>query len=92
MLFLQGFEAIANRDAQTLHQCLNLGMDMSCTKYGISALQFAAAVSSPMIVASLLDKACEVSSSESLASPLHFATAFGRADILELLVSREEDM
>ena len=89
-LFLQGFVAIANRDAKTLHHCINVGMDISCTNYGISPLEFAAAVSSPLIVTLLLDKACTFSSS--IASPLHFATAFGRADIVELMVSRNQDM
>jgi hypothetical protein len=88
VFFLRVFQAISGGDIGTLHHCVgNTSMNVSTEKYGISLLEFAAVAGSPSVFSVLLDKGCSYSSSQSIASPLHFATAFGRADIVELIVS-----
>jgi len=88
IVFLQGFQAIAESNAGKLYQCVVQGMDISSSRYGISPVEFAAVVSSvPFFVRSLLENGCTICSHQSVASAMHFATAFGRADILEIIIT-----
>jgi hypothetical protein len=90
MLFLRGFQAISENDIGKFHRYMELGMSMSSTKYGIRPIEFAAVASSPSFVTSLFEQGL-CFSSESVASPLHFAAAYGRADMVELFVERGLD-
>ena len=86
-VFLHGFQAIAESNAGKLHQCVVQGMDITSSRYGISPVEFAAVVSSVPFVRSLLENGCTICSHQSVASAMHFATAFGRADILEIIIT-----
>jgi hypothetical protein len=88
---LRGFQAIAENDIGKFHRFKDLCMNMSDEKYGISPLQFAGAVSSTTFVMELLEQEFSLCSSHSIASPLHFATAFGRADMVNFFISRGHD-
>ncbi len=91
MAVLRGFQAIAENDIAKFHQFKDVGMNMSAEKYGISPLEFAGAVSSTTFVTELLEQEFSLCSSHSIASPLHFATAFGRADMVNCFISRGHD-
>ena len=91
MLNLRGFQAIAENDVGKFYRCIDLGMSSSSTNYGISLLEFAAVVASPTFVTALFEQGFSCSSSDSIASPLHFATAYGRADMVDFFVVRGHD-
>lgn len=91
MLVLRGFQAIAENDIAKFHRFKDVGMKMTAEKYGISPLEFAAAVSSTTFVMELFEQEFSLCSSYSIASALHFATAFGRADMVDFLISRGHD-
>jgi hypothetical protein len=91
MLVLRGFQAIAENDIGKFHRFKDIGMKMTAEKYGISPLEFAAAVSSTTFVMELFEQEFSLCSSHSIASALHFATAFGRADMVDFLISRGHD-
>ena len=93
-MFLEGFQAIAESNVGKLHHCVDQGMDMTSTRYGISPVEFAAVVSSAPFFRSLLENECSIvsiSPNQSVASAMHFSTAFGRAVILELILTHGSD-
>jgi hypothetical protein len=90
MATLRGFQAISENDIGKLHRCIDFGMSMFSSNHGIGPLEFAAVVASRTFFTALLEQGI-CSSSHSIASPLHFATAYGRADMVEFFVLRGLD-